>query len=59
VTVADIRVPTRFLSSGRLAATVPASLLDRVGTLPVRVVNPAGLPRGGVSDAQYLIVRFR
>jgi len=59
VTVNDVRVPTRFLSSGRLTATVPAALIEHAGTLSVRVVNPSGLPRGGTSESTPIFVKFK
>ena len=58
VTVNGIRVPTRYLSGGRLTATIPPALVEDVGTLAIRVANPPR-PVSGTSDALYLIVRFR
>ncbi|HXG36953.1 MAG TPA: amidohydrolase family protein [Dehalococcoidia bacterium] len=41
----------------RIQAFVPRHLLSRAGTYPITVSNPK--PRGGGSNAAYLIVKFR
>ena len=48
---------TEFVDSTQLKATVPADLLSRVGTYPVRVVHRA--PAWGTTNAAFLIVKFR
>jgi hypothetical protein len=59
VTVNDVWISTRFMTNRWLVATVPPALIEHVGTLAVRVVNPAGYPRGGTSDIAPLFVKFK
>ena len=51
------RVPTVFVKDTELKATVPARLLQRVGTFPVTVWNPR--PFGGTSNDVKFIVKFK
>ena len=50
-------LPTRFLSTSKLTATIRASLLKHPGTYAVTVINPG--PVGGVSSERYLIVTYQ
>ncbi|MCK6545350.1 IPT/TIG domain-containing protein [Myxococcota bacterium] len=48
-------VPTTFISSRELTATVPEALLTAIGTAPITVSTPA--PGGGTSNALTFTVR--
>jgi hypothetical protein len=50
-------LPTVYKDPNRLEATVPPTLLTRVGTFNVTVFTPR--PDGGESRPQYFIVKFR
>ena len=67
-------VPTEFVNLFKLKAKIPGRLLERAGTLPVEVVNPApngifavqaeelrglGLIEGDKSNRLYLMVKFK
>lgn len=57
VTFDDRQIECRFIDPRRLEAKIPASFFKRVGTFPVRVINPA--PGGGVSEEYGFIVKFK
>ncbi len=52
-----ITVPTTFVKSTQIKATVPGVLLSRVGTFPITVWSPR--PLGGTSNKLLFIVQFR
>ncbi len=54
VRVAGQPVPTTFVNSGQLRASIPSSALCPVGSCAITVANPA--PGGGVSNAATLTV---
>ena len=57
VKVGDRLLRTEWVSPTELHATVPADVVKRVGTYPVKVVHR--LPGWGETNTVYLIVKFR
>ena len=50
-------LPTKFIGESKLAATIDAALLKKIGTCAATVVNPGSL--GGTSRAAYFVVNFK
>lgn len=57
VKLGDRLLRTELVSPAQLRATIPAELVKRVGTYPVKVVHR--MPGWGETNTVYLIVKFR
>jgi hypothetical protein len=53
----DRRLATEWLDSNQLKATVPAELVEKAGTVPIKVVHRA--PGWGQTNTVYFIVKFK
>lgn len=57
VKIGDRLLRTELVSPAQLRASIPAELVKKVGTYPVKVVHR--MPGWGETNTVYLIVKFR